>query len=83
MIGYIAVILLTAASVPQLLKLIRTKDARGISIAMLWLWLLGMLLMILDMYLLGEGTIALYLNYILNSGFALGMIIAYYLADYK
>lgn len=83
MIGYIAVILLTCASIPQLYKLIVTKDARGLSLTMLVCWLLGMLLMILDMYLLGEGTIALYLNYILNSGFALGMIIAYFNADYK
>lgn len=83
LIGGVATVLLTVASLPQVYKMWRTSDVRGVSISMLYCWGIGMWLMLVHLALEHVTSIPLYLNYIINGSFVILMIYFYHTAEEK
>jgi MtN3 and saliva related transmembrane protein len=67
-IGYLAGTLTTIAFVPQLIKIVRTKSARDVSLGMFVLFMVGVLLWLIygwlraDMVLIAANTVTLALS---------------------
>lgn len=83
LIGGVATVLLTVASLPQVYKMWRSRDVRGVSITMLYCWGIGMGLMLLHLVLEKVTSIPLYTNYVLNGSFVVLMIYFYHTAKQK
>lgn len=73
LLGYFGSIILVFATLPQVIKCIKDGNSQGLSAGTLWLWALGMLLLLLYV-ILTVGSISLLLNYLANLIFMLVML---------
>jgi len=75
-LGWISVIILTTCALPQLIKIIRTKQTRDISILMWWAYLIGHIFAI--GYAVSIFQVPLLIKYGVNILIAIIIIYAYY-----
>lgn len=77
MLGWIGSVLLMLCSLPQLIKMLQTKNVESISPIFLFSWLLGMIFMLLHVILIGNPSIPIVMNYSVSLFVVISMIVTY------
>ncbi len=78
-IGFIAAILTTFSFIPQVIKVVKTKDTSGISLVMYSMFVVGVLLWAVHGYMIGDLSV-LFANLVT---FVLACVILSYKIRYK